>query len=80
MPVALQIERLERKLASCGTQDVVVLNTDLYSLEGAERHVALDAVVAGEPSPLVLMDGRLLCNGSVDVDAVLGALASLAAT
>jgi hypothetical protein len=75
MPVSVQIGRLELELERRGTQGVTVLNTDLYSLEGAERHLALDAVVAGEPSPLVFLDGRLVCNGFVDVDVVMGALA-----
>jgi hypothetical protein len=74
MPVSVQIARLERELASAVGGGFVVENTDLYSLEGSERDAALDAVVAGEPSPFVLMSGRLVCTGAVDVVAVLEAL------
>jgi hypothetical protein len=74
MPVSVQIARLERELASRLTEGFVVENTDLYSLEGTERDAALDAVVAGEPSPFVLMRGRLVCAGAVDTVAVLDAL------
>jgi hypothetical protein len=74
MPVSLQIERLKRELFSRLGDGFVVLNTDLHSLEGDERDAALDAVVAGEPSPFVLVRGRLACAGAVDVPAVLDAL------
>jgi hypothetical protein len=74
MPVSVQIARLERELASRSAEGVVVENTDLYSLEGTERDAALDAVVAGEPSPFVLMRGKLVCTGAVDTAAVLGEL------
>jgi hypothetical protein len=76
MPVSLQIERLERELVERLGSGVSVVNIDLYDLAGAERDAALDAVVAGEPSPYVLMDGRLLCTGAVEVPAVLEALGS----
>ena len=74
MPVSVQIDRLRRELASRFEGGFRVLSTDLYSLEGAERDAALDAVVAGEPSPFVLMDGRMVCVGAVEIDAVLAAL------
>ena len=76
MPVSRQIEDLERALRSRVGKGTMVRNVDLYSLEGAERDAALDAVVAGEPSPFVLMGGRLVCTGVVDVNAVFDALAT----
>ena len=75
MPVSLQIERLRRELASRFGEGFQVLGTDLYSLEGPDRDSALDALVAGEPSPFVLMDGLMVCKGAVEIDAVLAALA-----
>lgn len=75
MPVSVQIERLRHQLATHLGGGFVVLNTDLYSLEGAELNTALDALAAGEPSPFVLVRDRLVCTGSVEVSAVLGALA-----
>lgn len=74
MPVSVQIERLRRELATHLGDGFLVLNTDLHSLEAAERDAALDAIAAGEPSPFVLVHDRLVCAGSVEVSAVLGAL------
>jgi len=75
LPVSAQIDRLKHALTSGSGDAVSVLAVDLYSLTGADRHAALDAVVAGEPSPFVLLDGRLVCTGGVDIPAVLAALA-----
>ena len=75
MPVSVQIERLSRTLDDRFGGGFHVLSTDLYSLEGADRDAALDALAACEPSPFVLMNGQILCTGAVEVDAVLSALA-----
>jgi len=77
VPVSLQVERLTRGLATHIGSGFSVLEVDLYSLEGVDRDAALDAVVAGTPSPLVLIDGRLVCSGAVELSAVLDALALL---
>ena len=75
LPVSAQVERLKRALATrAGDVGVSVLSVDLFSLVGRERDAALDAVVAGEPSPFVLFDGRLICAGAVDLPVVLAAL------
>ena len=74
MPVSVQTENLRRVLASRLGEGCCVESTDLYSLQGVERDVAIDAMVAGEPSPFVLIDGELVCKGAVKVDAVLNAL------
>jgi len=79
MPVSLQVERLKRALAARASDagsdgTVTVLEAELYALTGADRDAALDALVAGEPSPYVLLAGRLVCAGAVDSAAVLGAL------
>ena len=75
MPVTFQVERLNDALKERIGTGFSVRAADLYSLEGAERDAALDALGAGEPSPFVLLDGRLVCAGSVEVSAVLEALA-----
>ena len=75
MPVSLQIERLKSGLAAHVGDGFSVVEVDLYSLEGADRDAALDAVVAGTPSPFVLCGGRLVCAGAIELAAVLGALA-----
>lgn len=75
LPVSAQTERLKRELAARWGDSVSVLSADLYGLEGAERDAVLDAMVAGDPSPFVLVDGRLVCSGAVELPAVLAALA-----
>ncbi len=75
MPVSVQIDRLRRELAGRSAAGVQVVETDLYALEGPDRDAALDAVVDGEPSPFVLMAGKVVCTGAVEIDAVLAALA-----
>ena len=75
LPVSAQVERLRRALSTRASDDeVAVLSVDLYSLVGADRDAALDAVVSGKPSPFVLYDGRLICAGAVDLPVVLAAL------
>ena len=74
LPVSAQIARLKLQLADNRLGAVSVDEVDLYSLTGAERDAALDALVAGEPSPLVLIDGRLVCSGSIALPDVLAAL------
>ena len=74
MPVSLQIDRLERELAARLGEGFTVVEADLEELQGADRNAALDAVVGGVSSPFVLIDGVLVADGSVDVEAVLAAL------
>jgi hypothetical protein len=74
MPVSAQVARLTRALEARQQGVVSAEIVDLYSLEGVLRDLALDAVVAGDPSPLVFVGERLVCTGSVDVDVVLGAI------
>jgi hypothetical protein len=76
MPVSFQIERLRSELAQRFGGGFLVVDADLYSLEGVERDTALDALAAGTPSPFVLVNGRLACSGAVDPPAVLDALVS----
>ena len=75
MPVSVQMERLRRGLEDRFDDAPQVVSVDLYSLEGPERDAALDAVVGGEPSPFVLVNGRVVCRGSVEIEPVLAALA-----
>lgn len=75
MPVAFQVERLRRELSDRFGNAFSILSTDLAGLEGAELTEVTDAIVACEPSPFVLVNGRLVCKGIVDVGAVLESLA-----
>lgn len=76
MPVSLQIERLRGALEHRAPgRTFTIASSDLYDIgPGPELDAALDAVVACEPSPLVLVDGRVVCTGAVEVGAVLTAL------
>lgn len=75
MPLTTQVGRLERALAAVPRDDVRVVVTDLTGLDGPDLQAALDGLASGETSPFVLIGGRLVCTGSVDVEAVLAALA-----
>ncbi|MDO8963850.1 MAG: hypothetical protein Q7W30_05080 [Coriobacteriia bacterium] len=77
MPVPVQIENLRREIASRFGAGYSVVSTDLYGLQGAARHNALDAVVAGAPSPFVLIEGELVCTGVVEVGVIMDALARI---
>ena len=74
LPVSVQIDRLERELHRVLGEGFAVYEVELDQLMGAPREAAFDAVVAGEPSPFVLVGDRLVCTGSVDVAAVVGAI------
>lgn len=76
MPVSTQIERLRVALAARGGAPVLIESVDLVGLEETERAPVLDAMVAGDESPFVVVGGRLVCTGSVDVERVLDALPS----
>lgn len=75
-PVSLQVAHLKRQLADHLKFDFSVVSADLNGLDDSERTAAIDAVVAGEPSPFVLVDGRVVCAGSIEVPAILEALGS----
>ncbi len=77
LPVATQVERLTRQVHGRFGDSLPVSTVDLYSLEGTERDEALDAVVAGDPSPFVLVGGHLVCTGNVDAPRVLESLVEL---
>ncbi|MDR3686783.1 MAG: hypothetical protein P4L93_07510 [Coriobacteriia bacterium] len=74
LPVSAQVARLKHQLADSGLGAISVEEMDLYSLTGPDRDAALDAIVGGEPSPLVLVRGRLVCSGSILLSVVLAAL------
>lgn len=76
LPVAAQVARLDRFLTETFGGRFEITTVDLYSLEGVARDEALDAVVAGKPSPFVLLDEHVVCSGAVDPDAVMAAITS----
>jgi hypothetical protein len=66
MPVSVQAERLERVLLDRFGSGFVILSTDLLGVQGREREAVLDALVAGELSPIVLVEGEMVCAGAVE--------------
>jgi hypothetical protein len=76
MPVSAQVEALRRALVVRDGMTVTVESVDLTGLDERERGPVLDAMVAGEASPFVVVAGRLICSGGVDIACVLAAVAS----
>jgi hypothetical protein len=74
MPVERQADRLRLELEARGVTGVAVDCPDLTELDEAERDAALDAIVEGRPSPYVLVAGRIVATGSVEIGPVLAAL------
>jgi hypothetical protein len=72
--VSAQIERLKRTLRTEVGDDFTLESVDLLELDTGEREAALDAIVAGTPSPFVFVGGRMVCSGAVEAPAVLAAL------
>ena len=75
LPVSSQVQRLKLALTERFGRAPEIPVVDLYELDPDEQGPAIDAVVSGELSPFVVVNGRLVCTGTVDVAAVLGALA-----
>lgn len=72
--VSAQMQRLRVALAAAGHGEHPVVSAEFADLEEDELQSAIDAVVAGEPSPLVLVDGRIVCSGSVEIPLILKSL------
>ncbi len=65
-----QVDVIERRLASAGL-DAVVMEHDLHGISGQERRAVLDAISAeGAGFPMALVDGVVVCHGTLDLDAV----------
>jgi hypothetical protein len=73
--VSAQIDRLRWILRAHLGDGFVVESAHLTELDPVEREAALDAIVAGTPSPFVFIGGSMVCSGAVDAPAVLKALA-----
>lgn len=76
MPIAVQMQRLRDALAAAGIGDLAVVSAELADLDEGELQSAIDAVVACEPSPLVLLGGRIVCSGAVEIPLILDSISS----
>lgn len=74
MPLQWRLHVLEVQLNERSAQPVLVVETSLYHLAGAERGAAIDALVGGAELPLVLVGDRVACSGALDVEAIASAL------
>lgn len=77
MPLQWRLHVLEVQMNERAAQPVLVVETSLYHLAGAERDAAIDALVGGAELPLVLVGDRVACTGSFDLDAVHAAIREL---
>lgn len=70
MPGTWRAHVIDERLRAEGI-GAAVAECDLYALRDAERHAALDVMIAehAEP-PMVIVSGRVACYGEVDLDAV----------
>jgi hypothetical protein len=73
MPEAWRAHVVRERLAADGiAADVRV--SDIYALEGDERHAALDAIITERAGfPMVIVGGTLACHDGIDVDEVVAA-------
>jgi hypothetical protein len=76
LPVSAQIDRLEAELKTRIGGGFSLYEVELEQLAGMPREVAFDAIVAGLPSPFVIVGDQLVCTGAVDVAAVIDAIGS----
>lgn len=74
MPPAWRLHVIARRLAAEGLS-ATVAQRDLYSLEGAARHAVLDAMIATDAEPpMVLAGDAVVCVNGIDLDAIVAAL------
>jgi hypothetical protein len=73
MPSTWRAHVITEHLQASGIVATVV-ERDIYALTGDERHAVLDAMIRnGAEAPMVVVDGRVVCTGGVDLEAVLEA-------
>lgn len=73
MPSAWRVHVISERLGAAGIP-ARVRESDIYGLEGAERHAVLDALVRGaEAYPMVVVDGAIACVGDLDLPAIVAA-------
>lgn len=71
------LQVLEGELESANARPITIISTDIYGVQGDARHAALDALIDGAVLPYVIVDGALVCTGSIDVAATVERVRSL---
>jgi hypothetical protein len=71
MPSTWRVHVIEQRLHGEGIR-ATVAECDLYSLAGSVRHAVLDAMIARQAEPPMVVVGEVVaCHGDLDLDAVL---------
>ncbi len=71
MPSAWRVHVIEATLRDGGFR-LPVSECDVYSLPAKERTAVVDALIAEHTSfPMVMVRGRVVCHGGIDLDAVM---------
>ena len=79
MPLQWRLQVLEAGLKDRLNRSVSVIDTELFTLAGAARDSALDALTAGAEMPFVLVRERVVHTGDLDADAIVSAIEGLGA-
>lgn len=69
-PLQSLLQVLEARLNESTGRNITIEEVDLYGLMGPERHAAIDALVAGGETPLLMVAGTVVCAGELDVIAL----------
>jgi hypothetical protein len=75
MPWEWRLHVLEKRVTEHVGHHVVVAVEDVYAMEHAHAGEMMSAVFSsGRGFPVVLVGGRIVCDGGIDIPAVLAAL------
>lgn len=78
MPAAWRVHVISERLKAEGI-DAVVLEKDIYALQGDDRKAVLDAMVRDRVDlPMVLVGGVVASAGGLDLDAIVRAASGAA--
>lgn len=78
MPATWRVHVISERLKAEGI-DAVVLEKDVYALQGDDRKAVLDAMVRdGADLPMVLVGGVVASAGDLDLDAIVRAASGAA--
>ena len=80
MPMAWQVKVLDRRaqrICGCGVSVVEQSIVELH--DPADTDLLEEIIDTGATYPVVFVDGRIVCSGSLDIEAVLRELLSLCA-
>ena len=70
----MRLQVLETQLKDRVPCKVRFEEADLYELVDEQRSVAVDAVVAGNELPFLLVGDKLVCAGGLDIESLVLAL------